>query len=90
MHLFDRVPLSDIKHTLSWANSIEHNGYLLYGNMVYREFGADCELMVHIEVGCQGHSSLGPKNGFNNPESGTFEPMAGALADLQLILAKQR
>ncbi len=58
--------------------------------MLYREFGADCELVVHIEAGCQGHSVLGPKNGFNHPESRALVPMAAALFDLQIILAKQR
>jgi hypothetical protein len=58
--------------------------------MLYREFGADCELMVHIEAGCQGHSVLGPKSGFKHPESGALVPMAAALADSQFILAKQR
>jgi hypothetical protein len=50
--------------------------------MLYREFGADCELMVHIEAKCQGRSVLGPKNGFKHPQSGALVPMAAALADL--------
>jgi hypothetical protein len=63
---------------------------MLDGSMLYREFGADCELVVHIEAKCQGHSVLGPKNGFNHPESGALVPMAAALSDLQLIIARQR
>ena len=58
--------------------------------MLYREFGADRELMVHIEAGCQDHSVLGPKTGFNHPKSGALVPMAATLSDLQLILARQR
>jgi hypothetical protein len=86
----ERVPGSAIDRAFTWADAIDHDGYLLDGSMLYREFGADCELMVHIEAGCQGHSVLGPKNGFNHPESGALVPMAAALSDLQFILAKER
>ena len=65
----ERVPGSPIDRAFSWADAIDHDGYLLDENMLYREFGADSELMVHIEDGCQGHSVSGPKNGFNHLES---------------------
>jgi hypothetical protein len=58
--------------------------------MLYREFGADCELVMHTEDGCQGHSVQGLKNGFNHHESRALVPMAAALSDLKLILARKR
>ena len=57
-HFPERVPLFAIDRAFSWADAIDPDGYLLDGSMLYREFGADCELMVHIEAGCQGHSLL--------------------------------
>ena len=69
-HFPERVPGFAIDRAFSWADAIDHEGCLLDGSMLYREFGVDCGLMVHIEAGCQGHSVLGPKNGFKHPESG--------------------
>ena len=67
-HFPERVPGFAMYRAFSWANAIDHDGYMLAGSMFYREFSADCELMVHIEAGCQGHSVLGPKNRFNHHE----------------------
>jgi hypothetical protein len=89
-HFSERVQWSAIDRAFSWADAINHEGYLLDGSMLYHEFGADCELMVRTEAECQGHSMLGPKNGFKHPESGSLVPMAAALADLQFSLSKQR
>ena len=86
----ERVLGSAIDRAFTWAYAIDHDGYLLDGSMMCREFGANIELVVHIEAGCQVHSVLGPKNGFNHPESGALVPMAASLSDLQFILAKQR
>jgi hypothetical protein len=54
-HFLERVPGFAIDRAFSWADAIDHEGYLLDGSILYREFGADSELMVHIEAGCQGH-----------------------------------
>ncbi len=89
-HFPERVHGSAIDRAFSWADVIDHEGHLIDGSMLYREFGIDCELMVHIEAGCQGHSVLGPKDGFKHHESGALVPMAAALVDLQFILIKQR
>ena len=89
-HYPDRVPRSAIDKAFSWADPIDHDCYLIDGSRLFREFGADCELLVHVEAGCQGHSALGPKNGFNHPESGALVPIAEALTDLQYILARKR
>ena len=89
-HFPDRVPLSAVKDIFSWADDIDHDAYQLDGSRLLREFGADCELVVRIEAGCQGHSALGPKNGFNHPESGGLVAIAKALSDLQYGMARKR
>ena len=89
-HFPERVPQSALSGAFEWAEDIDHDCYNLDGTRLFREFGSDCELLVHIEAGCQGHSALGPKTGFNHPESGGLVPVSAALADLQYILARKR
>ena len=89
-HYPERLPASAIKDAFDWAEAISHDAYNLDGPMLLHEFGSDCELVVHIEAGCQGHSAIGPKTGFNHAESGSLVVIADALSDLQQILAKCR
>lgn len=90
LHFPDRLPRRAFEHAYAWAEGIDHDGYNLDGSLIFKQFGADCELLVHIEAGCQGHSALGPRTGFNHPESGGLVQISSALSDLQLILARKR
>ena len=90
VHFPDRVPANSVKRAFVWADCIDHDGHLLDGAMLARELGADSEIIIHIEAPCQGHSAVGPKSGFNHPESGVLIPISKALTDLQYILARQR
>ena len=89
-HFPDRLPRQAYARAFTWAEPIEHDGYNMDGTLLYTEFGMECELLVHIEAGCQGHSALGPRNGFEHPESGGLVPMTEALTDMQFILARKR
>ena len=89
-HFPERLPQRAIYRAFEWAEAIDHDGYNLDGTALFTEFGADCDLLVHIEAGCQGHSTLGPKSGFNHPESGGLVQISAALTDLQYILARKR
>ena len=89
-HFPDRLPQRAIKGAFAWAEEIDHDCYNLDGARLFKEFGSDCEMLVHIEAGCQGHSALGPKNGFDHSESGGLVPVSAALTDLQFILARKR
>ena len=89
-HFPERLPASAIKRAFTWAEPFDHDGSALDGSLLAKELGVDSEIIVHIEAPCQGHSALGPRNGFQHPESGVLVPIAAALADLQFILARKR
>ena len=57
LHYPERVPQRAIDRAFTWADSIDHDGYMVDGSL-FKELGADCELLVHLEAGCQGHSAL--------------------------------
>ena len=50
VYFLDRAPLPTIERAISWADSVDHDGYFLDRSMMYREFGAEWELMVRIEA----------------------------------------
>ena len=86
----ERLPAKAIKSAFTWADAFDHDGSQLDGSLLAEELGLDNEIIVHIEAPCQGHSALGPRNGFQHAESGVLVPIAAALADLQYILARKR
>ena len=86
----ERLPAKAIKSAFTWAGAFDHDGSQLDGSLLAEELGMDNEIIVHIEAPCQGHSALGPRNGFQHAESGVLVPIAAALADLQYILARKR
>ena len=63
LHFPDWLPRRAFEQAYAWAEGIDHDGYNLDGSLIFKQFGADCALLDHIEAGCQGHSALGPRTG---------------------------
>lgn len=89
-HHPSRLPKSAYRDAFTWAESFDHDAYNITGERIAEEFSSEDELIVHIEAGCQGHSAIGPKNGFRHPESGSLVPISEALTDLQYKWARAR
>lgn len=59
-----------------WAEAIDHDAYnIIIGQLPYI-------IIIHVEAGCQGHSSLGPKHEFDHDELGGVVPIPEALVDM--------